>query len=162
MKPMALAASAAVLAFGVVGRIAVAQTTGSPHPVADPAARAKTEARALVATTEHNAGVIFDALAIARTQQSASTVRCVDEALSRADVALRHAREDVSMLDTAVVARDAPASSEILERLRARVAASHDAVVSAASCRTSDAARNVDRTLVTVIRPRHLAGGSTR
>ncbi len=158
MKPMALAASAAVLAFGVVARIAVAQTT--PQPVADPGMRAKTEAHALVATTEHNAGVVFDALVIARTRQSASTVRCVDEALSRADVALRHAREDISILDAAVAARDAPASSEILERLRARVAASHAAVVSAASCRTSDAARYADRTLVTVIRPRRLAGSN--
>jgi hypothetical protein len=138
----------------------VAQTTGSPQPVAEPGVRAKTEARALVATTEHNAGVVFDALAIARTRQSASTVRCVDEALSRADVALRHAREDVSILDAAVAARDAPASSEILERLRARVSASHEAVVSAASCRTSDAARYVDRTLVTVIRPRHVAASN--
>lgn len=160
MKPMAFAACAAILASGVVARIAVAQTTSSPQPVADPGVRAKTEARALVATTEHNASVVFDALEMARTRQSASTVRCVDEALSRADVALRRAREDASILDAALAARDASLSGEILERLRARVAASHAAVVSAASCRTSDAVRYVEGTLVTVIRPGHVAGYS--
>jgi hypothetical protein len=154
MKPMAIAALAAL---ATVARIAVAQTTGSPPPVTDPGVRATVEARALVATIQHNAEVIFDSLEIARTRQRTSTIRCVDESLSRADVALRRAREDASVLDAALAAHDAPAMGEILERLRVRASASHEAVVAAASCSPRDGAHSVDRTLVTVIAPRHVA-----
>lgn len=147
---MALAACAALLA---VARIAVARTTGSPETAADPAVRAATEAHALVATMQHNTTVVFDALEVARARQRASQMRCADEAMSRADVALRHACEDAAALDAAVATHDAKPVDDLLARLRLGAAASHQAVVSAASCSLPDEVRPVEGTRVTVTPP---------
>jgi|SRR5208337_2898567 hypothetical protein len=147
MKPTAFAALAALVA---VARMSAAQTTGSPDPAADTGVRATTEARALVATMQHNARIAFDALASARVHRRRDEVRCADEALSRADVALRRAREDSATLEDAVALREEQAVRATLERLHQRAAASHEAEVLALSCSPSDVVMARDQTIVTV------------
>ncbi len=147
MKPTACAAIAALLA---VARMASAQTTGSSDPAADAAVRATTEARALVATMQHNARVAFEALESARAHKRRDEVRCADAALSRADVALRHSRDDAAVLDAALALRDAQTTLSALTRIRLRATQSHEAQVAAVLCSAPEIITPRDRTLVTV------------
>jgi hypothetical protein len=148
MKTMMLAAVAALVA---VARMASADTTGSPEPAGAEAARAAAEARALLATIQSDARVAREALEIARARGRRSEVRCADESLSRADVALRAAREDETEVDGAVAARRWAAVLPALERVRRRAAASHEARVLAMTCSaTAATALPNDRTLVTL------------
>jgi Xaa-Pro aminopeptidase len=149
MKPTAFAAIAALVA---VARLASAQPTGSPDPAAggDAAVRATSEGRALVATMQHNARLALDAFEAARARKRHDEIRCADEALSRADVALRRAREDQGMLEAAVASHTDPAMRAVLERMRQRAAASHEARVLADACSSPEASRPGDRTLVIV------------
>ena len=145
MKTTAVAALAALLA---VARMAVAGTTGSPGPADDEVLRATTEARALVATMQTNARVARDALELARRRRSPALVRCSDEALSLADVALRRGREDVDQMVAQYGADQRPAARTTLQRLRWRAMASHDAAAAAGRCNAQDAP--VDHTVVIV------------
>jgi hypothetical protein len=148
MKPTACAAIAALLA---VARMASAQTTGSSDPAAaDAAVRATTEARALVATMQHNARVAFEALEFARARKRRDEVRCADDALSRADVALRRSRDDAAVLDAALASRDAQTTLSALARIRMRAVQSHEAQVAAVLCSAPEIITPRDRTLVTV------------
>jgi hypothetical protein len=147
MKPTALAALAALLA---VARTTMAQATGSSDPGADAGVRATTEARELVATMQHNARIAFDALETARARRRRDEVRCADEALSRADVALRRSREDATTLDDAVTARHTATALTALERIRGRATASREAGVLAKTCSPSGVVVSGDRTVVSV------------
>ena len=143
---MVVAALAALLA---VARTAVAQT-GSPEPVDAEAARANGEAFALIASMTSNARVAREALELARTRRRPEEVRCSDEALSRADVALRRGREDAAQLSEALATRDSAAAASMLRRLRARATASHDAASTAGRCIPQGGPHGPDRTQVTV------------
>ena len=147
MKPTAFAALAALVA---VARMASAQATGSPDAVAEAGVRATTEARALVATMQHNSWIALEALETARTHRRADEIRCADEALSRADVALRRAREDAASLEAAVASRDELTTSGLVARLRTRAGTSREAQVTAVGCTMPEASRQTDRTLITV------------
>jgi hypothetical protein len=147
MKPTACAALAALLA---VARMASAQATGSSDPAANAGVRATTEARALVATMQHNARVALEALEAARARRRRDEVRCADEALSRADVALRRSFDDAAVLAAAVASRDGQATLSALARIRQRAAASHEAEVAAVSCSASEIVAPRDQTMVTV------------
>jgi hypothetical protein len=146
MKTMAVAALAAHLA---VAHVAVAQT-GSPEPADDQAVRADGEAQALLASMNANAHAAREVLEAARARRRPDEVRCSDEALSRADVALRHGREDAAQLFEALNAHDARAVLTALSHLRARAAASRGAASSATRCIPQENARRPDRTQVII------------
>ena len=78
-------------------------------------------------------------------------VRCADEALSRADTALRQARDDAAALEEAVASRDVTTMGAALDRLRLRAAGSREAEMAAISCSLPQAVRVTDHTLVTVV-----------
>lgn len=148
MKTTVVAALAALL---TVAHVAVAAATGSAtvaSPVDDEVARATTEARALVATMQNNARIAREALELARHRQRQAPVRCADEALSMADVALRRGRDDVAQMAASYVADDRPAARASLQRVRLRAGASHEAAVAASQCNASEVV--VDHTVVTV------------
>jgi hypothetical protein len=147
MKTMTVAAIAALVA---VARLAIAQTTGSPKPADDEALRAAAEAHALVATMSRNAQLARDALELARARRRREEVRCADEALSRADVALRRGRDDAADMAAELVSHDLQAALSTLQRLRLRSFASHDAAVNAGRCSATEPSGPRDRTLVTV------------
>jgi len=153
MKTTAVAAFAALLA---VARIGVAGTTGSPGSADDEVVRATTEARAIVATMQNNARVARDALELARRRRNPAPVRCADEALSLADVALRRGREDVTQMAAQFGANDPPAARATLERLRWRASASHEAAATASRCNAQDVP--VDHTVV-IVSVRSLGAG---
>ncbi len=96
MKTTAVAAFAELLA---VAHMAAAGMMGSPGPADDEVLRATTEARAIVGTMQNNARVAREALELARRRQALAPVRCADEALSMADVALRRGRDDVTQIE---------------------------------------------------------------
>jgi hypothetical protein len=148
MKTTAVAAFAALL---TVAHVAVAGSTGSAAAagsVDDEVVRATTEARALVATMQNNARAAREALELARRRQRPAPVRCADEALSEADVALRRGREEVAMMAAQYAASDRPAARSALQRLRLRAGASHEAAVQASQCNALEVL--VDHTTVTV------------
>jgi len=147
MKTTAFAAVAALVA---VAPMASAQTTGSPQPADEDAMRTTALARSLVATMQGSARFARSALEHARAGRNPDEVRCADEALSRADVALRHGREDEAVLVAQLAARDAQGAWVTLERLRQRWAASRSAAVSASYCAAIRAAGADDRTTVIV------------
>src|SRR5258708_24744814 len=130
MKTMAFAALAAVLA---VAPTAVARA-GSDEPAAEPAARPNGDVQALIATMTYNSRVAREVLELARSRKRADEMRCSDEALSRADVALRRGREDLQELSAALTAHDAKTAASALNRLQARVVASRDAASIARAC----------------------------
>lgn len=146
MKTMAVAALAALLA---VARVAVAKT-GSPEPADDQAVRAAGEAHALLASMSANAHAAREVLEAARARRRPDEVRCSDEALSRADVALRHGREDAAELFAALTAHDARAAADALTRLRARAVASRGAASTATRCIPQENALRPDRTQVII------------
>jgi hypothetical protein len=113
------------------------------------AARASGEARALLETMQEHARAAREVLERARARRRADEIRCSDEALSRADVALRHGKEDAADLHAALAAHEDQAAASALQRLRARSLASGDAAVIASKCIIDDSARG-DRTKVTV------------
>jgi hypothetical protein len=147
MKPTACVAIAALLA---ASRMASAQTTGSSDPAADAAVRATTEGRALVATMQHNAHMALEAFEDARARGRRDEVRCADEALSRADVALRRSHDDLNILDAAVAMRDAQMALPALARIRQRAVASHEAEMTAKACSATEVVAVGDRTTVTL------------
>jgi hypothetical protein len=151
MKTMAIAALAAVLA---VAPTAVARA-GSQEPSPEPAARPSGEVQALLDTMTGNARVAREVLELARSRKRADEVRCSDEALSRADVALRRGKEDVQDMTVALSTHDAKTAVSALHRLQARVAASRDAAAIAKACIPREStAHGPDRTQVTV----HVSG----
>jgi hypothetical protein len=135
MKTMALAALAAVLA---VAPTAVARA-GSDEP-APPVVRPSGDVQALLVTMTSNARLAREVLEQARSHRRADEVRCSDEALSRADVALRRGREDVQEMTVALTAHDAKAAATAMHRLEARAAASRDAAAIARGCIVQPAA----------------------
>jgi hypothetical protein len=98
-----------------------------------------------------------EVLGRARARRRADEVRCSDEALSRADAAFRHGREDAAQLSTALSAHDDLGAATALQRLRFRFLASRDAAVAASKCIVEDAGRGKDRTQVTV----HVGAGAS-
>jgi hypothetical protein len=146
MKTMAFAALAAVLA---VAPTAVARA-GSDQPSPEPVARPGADVQAMLDTMDANARVAREVLGVARSHKRADEVRCSDEALSRADVALRRAREDVQALTAALTARDDNAAQSAMHSLQAHAAASHDAAGLAKGCIAPPGQRTADRTQVTV------------
>jgi hypothetical protein len=143
---------AAAVAALAVARIASAEAgaVGPAGPTDGQAARASGEARALLGSMQEHARVAREVLERARARRRADEIRCSDEALSRADVALRHGREDAAELTTALTAHDDQTAASALQRLRARFLASRDAAVTAGKCIAIDAARGPDQTQVTV------------
>jgi hypothetical protein len=131
MKTTTVAAVAALVALT---RGAAAQTAGSPGPADDEAFHAAGEARALVATMQTNARTAWQALELARARRRQPEVRCSDEALSRADVALRRAREDAAEMGADFASHERLAARAALQRMRWRAVDSHEAVVTAAEC----------------------------
>ncbi len=146
MKPTAFAATAALVA---VARMAVAQAEGTT-PAVDPTVRAASEAHALVASMQQNARIARDALELARVRKRPGEIRCADEALSRADVALRRAREDTAELGAAGFTHDANGVRAALDRVRLRADASHEAAVLAMTCSSPSIQRPDERTRVIV------------
>ena len=147
MKTTAAAAFAALLA---VARMAAAGGAGSPGPVDDEVLRATAEARAIVATMQNNARIAREALEVARRRGPPAAVRCADEALSLADVALRRGRDEAAEMMADYAGKDRPAARASLDRLRMRAGASHDAAAGAGRCNAPDVP--TDRTVVTVLR----------
>jgi hypothetical protein len=141
--------AAAVAALVVVARVAIAQTA-SGEPVEGQAARAGGEARTLLLSMHEHARIAREALERARARRRPEEVRCADEALSRADVALRRGREDAAQMSVALAAHDAPAAATALRRLMGRFTASSDAAAVAGRCIPQEVARGTDRTQVTV------------
>jgi hypothetical protein len=155
MKTTTLAAIAALVA---VARVAAADPTISPELADGAGPRAAAEARALVATMQSDARVAREALELARSRRRRDEIRCADESLSRADVALRNAREDAAEIAPATAARQWPAALAALERVRRRASASHEARVLAMTCSTPQTAvLPGDRTMVTVRVDRRVA-----
>jgi hypothetical protein len=147
MKTMAVAALAAVLA---VAPSAVARA-GSDEPDPGAVVRPSGDVEALLVTMTGNARVARDVLELARSRRRLDEVRCADEALSRADVALRRGREDLQAMTGALTAGDAKTATTAMHRLEARALASHDAVAIAKGCIPRDrAAHAPDRTQVIV------------
>ncbi len=146
MKTMAFAALAALLA---VAPTAVARA-GSDQPPPEPVARPGADVLALLDTMDANARVAREVLGLARSHKRADEVRCSDEALSRADVALRRGREDLQALTAALTARDDQAAETAMHSLKAHAAASHDAAGIAKGCLAPPGKRTSDRTQVTV------------
>ena len=147
MRTTAIAAFAALVA---VAPAAVAGTTGPARPASDASLRATSEARAIVAGMQDNARSARGALEAARRRRQPAEIRCADEALSRADAALRWARDDVSELEARLAARDLRGARLALARLLFRETDSRDAVRMAAACAASDAARAAGVTTVTI------------
>jgi len=132
VKTTALAAVAALVA---VARMASAQTGGSPEPAGDETVRAAVaEARSLLATMQNSARIARRALEQARARRDPDELRCADEALSRADVALRRGREDAALLAAQLATHDVHSASATLRRVRQAWTASHDAAASASWC----------------------------
>jgi hypothetical protein len=150
MRRTTLAASAALVVFA---RIASAQTEGTEGPADDAGVRAAAEARAILATMQTNAHVALDALMAARARKQREEIRCADEALSRADVALRRSREDLDALQQAARAHSTGAVKSTLDRLRLRAAASHAAAVMAATCEPGQISPASETTVVVTIDP---------
>ena len=146
-------AFAGVAAVGAIAGMASAQTTSFPKPGEDEALRAAAEARSLVATMQSSARLARFALEQARARRDADEVRCADEALSRADVALRYGRQDASLLVDELGAHDMAAASATLQRLRQRGTAARDAAASASFCSAHRAGRGSDWTTVRVEGP---------
>lgn len=143
-------AFAGVAALGAIAGMASAQTTSFPKPGEDGALRAAAEARSLVATMQSSARLARFALEQARARRDADEVRCADEALSRADVALRSGRQDATLVLEQLGAHDMLGASATLQRLRQRWTASHDAAASASFCSARKAGRGSDWTTVSV------------
>ena len=147
MKTMALAALAAVLA---VAPTAVARA-GSDEPSPVPVVRPSGDVQTLLDTMTGNARVAREVLEVARRHRRADEVRCSDEALSRADVALRRGKEDAQALTAALSARDDKGATSAFHRLQARALASRDAATIAKGCLASETGlRGPDRTQVIV------------
>jgi hypothetical protein len=147
MKTMAVAALAAVLA---VAPAAVARA-GSDEPSPEPVARPSSDVQALVWTMTSNSRVAREVLELARSRRHPNEVRCSDEALSRADVALRRGLEDVQEMTLALSTHDAKWAATAMHRLEARVTASRDAAAIARGCIPRESgARGPDRTQVIV------------
>jgi hypothetical protein len=144
MKTMALAALAALLA---VARTAAAQQ-GS-DPLAE-VRSARADGEALLTSMYANARVAREVLELARSRKRIAEIRCSDEALSRADVALRRGREDADDIRAAFASGDAKAATAALHRLQARATASHDAATTASQCIVQPGVRGTDRTQVIV------------
>lgn len=143
-------AFAAIAALVAVARMATAQTVGPAPAAFDPIARAAAEAHALVARIQNNRQVARDALALARSRKLRGEIRCADESLSRADVALRRAHEHAANVAAATANHDVAAVRAELARVRMWAAASHEAEVLAISCSSPAVLRPGDRTVVTV------------
>jgi hypothetical protein len=147
MKTMAFAALAALLAVAPTAVARAGSDQASPEPVARPGA----DVLALLDTMDANARVAREVLGLARSHKRADEVRCSDEALSRADVALRRAREDFQALTAALTARDDKAAETAMHSLKAHAAASHDAAGIAKGCLAPASGKKTnDRTQVTV------------
>lgn len=150
MKTMTVAALAAL---SIASRVASADTTGSPAPVAVEAARAAVEARALVATMQQDARLAREALMTARRAGRRDEVRCADEALSRADVALRAARDEVSALPRPGATIDLAMVHHTLGEVRARATAAHAARVMAVTCTLPHAMTTMGDTIAVRVDP---------
>ncbi len=148
MKTMAFAAFAAVLA---VAPTSVARA-GSDEPSPSPVVRPGSDVQALLDAMDANARVAREVLGVARSHRRADEVRCSDEALSRADMALRRGREDFQALTAALTARDEKEAAAALHRLQARAAASRDAAAIARGCLARPGPRVPEKTEVTVVR----------
>lgn len=147
MKTVARAALAAVLA---VAPTAVARA-GSEEPAPEPGARLGSDVQAMIDTMTGNSRVAREALEVARSHKRADEVRCSDEALSRADVALRRGKEDVKDMTLALAAHDNRSAQSAMHRLQARALASRDAAAIARVCIMHETgARAPDRTEVIV------------
>jgi hypothetical protein len=150
---MKMTAFAAVAALVAVAHTASAQTASSPKHAEDEALRAAAEGRSLVATMQTSARLARFALEQARSRRDPDEVRCADDALSRADVALRYSRQEASLLVDELAAHDMQAASATLQRLRQRGMAARDAATSASFCSARRTGRGSDWTTVRVEGP---------
>lgn len=146
MKTTTLAAIAALVA---VARVAAADPTTSARDADGEALRAAAEAHTLLSAMQGDTRVAREALVLARARGRREEVRCADESLSRADVALRNARDDAAEIAQAVAVRQWSSALAAFERLRRRASASHEARVLATTCSAPPAPAG-DRTVVTV------------
>jgi hypothetical protein len=148
MKAIGLAAVAALVA---ASRMAGAHATDGKAPSApSEAARAADEARGLVARMQSNAGRALDAHREARNKRVIGALACTNEALARADVALRYGRDDATRVWLAWSAGDASLARAALATLRVRAAASQEAVVRASRCVLPEVVVHEEGTRVTL------------
>lgn len=145
MKAMGLAAVAALLAASRMADAHPAETQG-----ANEAVRAADEARALVARMQTNADHALEARRKARAMRVPEALACTNEALSRADVALRRAREDLSRLSAAWSDGDVGSARAALLTIRSRATASQEAAARASWCVQPEVRVSGEKTRVTM------------
>jgi hypothetical protein len=135
-------------------RVAEAQTTDPAARADDEAARAAAEARAAISAIAVNAQHAHEALVLARMRRRADETRCTNDALSRADVALRGAREDSAAMATHFASGELQAARAALTRIRQRTGWSREAALASVDCSPATSAwiarGPLDATTVTV------------
>lgn len=131
-------ALAATLAFGFPARA---------HADVDLA----TQSSRLLAVMEGDAHHVASLLRTARASHAAGPAKCVDGYLSQIDTGVRHARDDIADIRSAIAMHDRAAALRAMGWLEARREAARVASFSADTCVVPSAAQDRDHTVVRVV-----------
>ncbi len=107
----------------------------------------------LLAAMEGNASRVATMLRQARASRPvpAAQVKCIDDALSRVDAAVRGAKDDAAQLKSAARAGDALAVKRALLGLQSKREAAREATLGADACRAGTKAATSEGTVVRVV-----------
>ncbi len=119
------------------------------------------QAAGMLAAMEGNAARVATMLRQARALRPApaAQVKCIDDALSRVDAAVRSGKDDVAQLRSAVRSGDAPAARRAMIALSSKRQAAREATVAADTCRTG-LPNTGDSTVVRVVVDKSLPSDS--
>ena len=127
--------SAAALALAVFVAPSAARSDERASTASEEAAQARAHARAAIATMTERAGLLMRMLREARTERRPRPeVVCVDGALTQADVAVRHAREDADRAAGAYERGDVAEARAAVASIDARDRLSRTALEDARAC----------------------------
>jgi hypothetical protein len=139
MRPHVAKAAVALALFSWIvaaqPRAARAEEQRAPAAPTSEAAQARLHAQAAIATMTERASLLMRMLREARAERRpARDVACVDAALTRADVAVRHAREDAERASDAFDRGALADARAALAAIDARDRLSHAALTDARVC----------------------------
>jgi len=111
------------------------------------------QAAGMLAAMEGNAARVATMLQHARAARPAPAgqVKCIDEALSRVDAAVRSGKDDVVQVRSALHAGDAAGARRVLLSLSSKREAARDATMTADACRAGMPASKGETTVVRVV-----------
>lgn len=129
--------------------LAAVATAGSARAETDAGA----QAAGMLAAMEGNASRVATMLRQARASRPvpAGQVKCIDDALSRVDAAVRGAKDDAAQLKSAVRAGDAATVRRTLASLTSKREAARAATMGADACRAGTRPTTGETTVVRVI-----------